>query len=1193
MGSGGERLEAENEWRIDKISPELAEECRNKITCCCRWPLKTEHKHYARVFLCEMETEEELKESWEDIVNRIAFCVQSGVESLLERSNFYVWFFVGGEVEKDLRKTIEDDTYSSKKYVVEGKRGLPEKEKLALVQKRLFSFWNKPEISAKQSVEKVVLRNFRAFLGEKTFDFTRNGKAARLVVIFAPNGMGKTSLFDGVEWGLTGAVDRFDTIKKKSVPDVEVLKNTDAGKMEDASVCIFFDNGNCLKRRVSPLNGNTRRDIGTGRVSYPADDELAGLLGEEFPWNNLILQHHKIDGFIAAAKPEQLYDEWGGLWDPDGRKRKLFEQSYQEKRKKEKEQNDADADLQKARKEYKRLDNSRGFAEKLTADAARFQELSGGKELKVPDFKTIAASEYVEWSNRVDLMLDQCEKRQEGIREKLRYVREELLNDVRLCNISAERGRQAAAEIAGLEKSLARCHRKKELLLIKTEGENQLSQVQKALEEHLFLRERGSAWFRQAKEYFLAAGALAELRASLADVKAGMDRLETEREQLKTAQEEKKAELLEEREYNRLRRHLEEIKLQKQEKERLKEQIAVLETEQEQLKSKIHDLKLWQAERENQYLYTIEEVGEAYHSGELEQKDSDEALEKKRKQISALFPDYLWQVQELSRFDRLILEEERVEAELGTILEESRELISKQRRTSCPVCNTDFSGTEALLKSTYRSSSEQGEKLKTQRKAAEQELKALQKLLERHMEEYNLRVAGLISEIEKKLQKKFNELKGKQRYTEEVKRHSAETEERIRIIQEKDQERDVYVVYTEAGIENFRKLWKSGQEKALSELILLEKEKEQAAAMYRVRLLSLKNSIRKKEEIIQSVESGPQEHFLQIKKNENLIRNSDYEELLACIPKLDQQREELLSEVEYYREELLEFQDLTEAMEQLYEKRRLILKEYLKDAGKEVQPALERINRMMQTEYTAEQILEGAFDEKAVREAEQNFSHEEFHTRELIEALRPLKYNHAVENYFAHWKAASERVDAAKKEADKRGVEAEAAREAYREEKQTIERDMQEFLQMFQVSDIYEKLEPHEELKTLVGEFRFNENEHPELSFCVTGRDGKTYSPAWYFSTAQLNVVAFSVFLGRALQAQDVPIKSIFIDDPVGHFDEMNVVEFVDLLRNILENTDRQLIISTHEERVFGLIKRKIPEEEYPVRYINLRTEFT
>lgn len=144
-------------------------------------------------------------------------------------------------------------------------------------------------------------------------------------------------------------------------------------------------------------------------------------------------------------------------------------------------------------------------------------------------------------------------------------------------------------------------------------------------------------------------------------------------------------------------------------------------------------------------------------------------------------------------------------------------------------------------------------------------------------------------------------------------------------------------------------------------------------------------------------------------------------------------------------------------------------------------------------------------------------------------------------------------------------------------------------MQRYQMGEIYEKLEPHEKLKHLVARFSFDEKEQPGLSFAVIGEEGKPYPPAWFLSTAQLNVAAFAIFLGKALQKGNAPLKSIFIDDPIGHFDEMNIVGFVDLLRNILENTDRQLIISTHEERVFRLIRRKMPEESYPVCYIDFR----
>ena len=61
------------------------------------------------------------------------------------------------------------------------------------------------------------------------------------------------------------------------------------------------------------------------------------------------------------------------------------------------------------------------------------------------------------------------------------------------------------------------------------------------------------------------------------------------------------------------------------------------------------------------------------------------------------------------------------------------------------------------------------------------------------------------------------------------------------------------------------------------------------------------------------------------------------------------------------------------------------------------------------------------------------------------------------------------------------------------------------------------------------------------------------YRPETYFSTAQLNTVAFSSFFGRALSANNLPVKAICIDDPIGHFDDMNIWEFTDMIRCILE----------------------------------------
>lgn len=66
------------------------------------------------------------------------------------------------------------------------------------------------------------------------------------------------------------------------------------------------------------------------------------------------------------------------------------------------------------------------------------------------------------------------------------------------------------------------------------------------------------------------------------------------------------------------------------------------------------------------------------------------------------------------------------------------------------------------------------------------------------------------------------------------------------------------------------------------------------------------------------------------------------------------------------------------------------------------------------------------------------------------------------------------------------------------------------------------------------------------------------------------------------------PLHTILIDDPVGHFDDLNILGFADLLRSILEVSHKQIIMTTHDRTVFQIIRRKLPPEYYRTRYITL-----
>ena len=75
-------------------------------------------------------------------------------------------------------------------------------------------------------IKSVKITGFRAFEKEEdsTFDFTKNGEIMNFASIYAPNGFGKTSFYDALEWGVTNKIQRFD----RMVDFEKVRKDNDA-----------------------------------------------------------------------------------------------------------------------------------------------------------------------------------------------------------------------------------------------------------------------------------------------------------------------------------------------------------------------------------------------------------------------------------------------------------------------------------------------------------------------------------------------------------------------------------------------------------------------------------------------------------------------------------------------------------------------------------------------------------------------------------------------------------------------------------------------------------------------------------------------------------------------------------------------------------------------------------------------------
>lgn len=76
---------------------------------------------------------------------------------------------------------------------------------------------------------------------------------------------------------------------------------------------------------------------------------------------------------------------------------------------------------------------------------------------------------------------------------------------------------------------------------------------------------------------------------------------------------------------------------------------------------------------------------------------------------------------------------------------------------------------------------------------------------------------------------------------------------------------------------------------------------------------------------------------------------------------------------------------------------------------------------------------------------------------------------------------------------------------------------------------------------------------------------------AQFYSMAQINIVTLSIFLAQAMLQGWSKLSTIILDDPVQHLDDMNTYALLDLLQTV-SLMNRQLIITTSDQQIYKLM---------------------
>jgi chromosome segregation ATPase len=123
------------------------------------------------------------------------------------------------------------------------------------------------------------------------------------------------------------------------------------------------------------------------------------------------------------------------------------------------------------------------------------------------------------------------------------------------------------------------------------------------------------------------------------------------------------------------------------------------------------------------------------------------------------------------------------------------------------------------------------------------------------------------------------------------------------------------------------------------------------------------------------------------------------------------------------------------------------------------------------------------------------------------------------------------------------------------------------------IRSLYRRMHPHQ----LFTEIDFDVTQTAyggEIYFRVFTPERQTDAyPAAIFSASQLNVLAVSIFLAMNLRTES-PVPMVMLDDPIHSMDDLNVLGFCDVVRQI--KSRRQLFISTHNRDLYGLLLNKL-----------------
>ncbi|MRG87911.1 AAA family ATPase [Salinibacillus xinjiangensis] len=1020
----------------------------------------------------------------------------------------------------------------------------------------------------------IELDAFRIYQNKQFFNFlTNTGEVANLIVIYAPNGYGKTSFIDAVEWALTGNINRIskNTILKKTADNEKglILKNIKSEK-EYGTVKLIAEGGGLLEKKTKVIGGNRKTDYADGDLIFKSD-VFKKINYADFSTKS-ILGQDKIDSFLRSISPKDRYDTLTNFWD-DENDSELFKRILNLYSESEKQLKQVKEDLGEITKEIQSLVIRPSIMVEINNLVEKFNQIKS-KELSLPELNTNNNKRFInaliETKSKLESAMEENNKK--VLTAQYLTKNFEAYNDKKniLINIT---------EDMKFTKNILDKYKKKE------KRTNTLNSI---VYEAYNLYEK----YRKIKKLIKLHNKTANLQKKIIDFEEKNSKLVKEistNNSQKTKQEhilnETKVKLdniqnlkkdIEYR-YSKLDSNLEGYFYIRRKKAHLsqrllllKEMINIRQIEIQKYKKQMLTLNSYR-DYEVKDIININIDNKNITSLVMEISKSYKFIQQKELELKELNQEY-------NQFGKL-------NEQINTIYKVGKKFIEESRTTSCPLCKKEYDDFESLVRSVDKDFKDIDILNKMKSKIVNLELgikdekNRVNKFTDLYRKEIDkeLKVLSIMDiESETKISS-YNSLN--QRMNNKLNNIKKEESDLISFfnklnidIEDSSNENIADIKSSILGkINNLSKTILDYENKvnetseSIKKITTILKQKE-------VEYVSNKNKIReiREDSILKSFNQVLSE--LKIGSNIEKIKETSVEVKEKFLLKVNNKRS-ISNEIYNLDIDLFQYneQDINDKYMEL------------QNSHQEVRTYIDNYN----LELDKLRVSNPSSKEELIQ-IHADLSNQISSANSALNILNDLMgFTNYIEN----------NIESKTKESKKRELEdslavLEKGNEELSNAKEYItnyiENKINNSFNLESINSIYQRIDPHPDFNNIKFESDLSKDK-PEINIYASDRKEKL-APILYFSAAQVNILSLSIFLAKALLKDHDGLNTIFMDDPIQHLDNLNILSFIDLLRTITNQLDKQVILSTHNENFYKLIKRKMDPEYTKSKFIELES---